>query len=198
MSNSLWPHGLYSSWNSLGQNTGVGSLSLLQGIFPIQGLNPGHLHCRQILYHLSDILHIIRPETQQQVRARRPKRGEDAPPGTLLTATSSEVRRPPEGQEAKLRHTSPSNRARAVKLYVSIHKGEGAWNIIFLLMILIKGEQSTFWEKFPAGYLMRDWPEVRVSRADKQCPQLWATGKQRSTSQLGISIQAFIVIFSIE
>ena len=34
VSNSLWPHGLYSPWNSLGQNTGVGSLSLLQGIFP--------------------------------------------------------------------------------------------------------------------------------------------------------------------
>ena len=40
-------------WNSLGQNTGVGSLSLLQGIFPIQGLNTGLLHCRQILYQLS-------------------------------------------------------------------------------------------------------------------------------------------------
>ena len=34
MSNSLWPHGLYSSWNSPGQNTGVSSLSLLQGFFP--------------------------------------------------------------------------------------------------------------------------------------------------------------------
>ena len=32
---------LYSPWNSLGQNTGVGSLSLLQGIFPTQGSNPG-------------------------------------------------------------------------------------------------------------------------------------------------------------
>ena len=31
VSNSLWPHGLYSPWNSPGQNTGVGSLSLLQG-----------------------------------------------------------------------------------------------------------------------------------------------------------------------
>ena len=31
---TLWPHGLYSPWNSLGQNTGVGSLSLLQEIFP--------------------------------------------------------------------------------------------------------------------------------------------------------------------
>ena len=35
------------------KNTGVGSLSLLQGIFPTQGLNLGLLHCSQILYHLS-------------------------------------------------------------------------------------------------------------------------------------------------
>ena len=49
----LGPHGLYSPWNSLGQNTGVGSLSLLQGIFPTQRLNPGLPHCRWILYQLS-------------------------------------------------------------------------------------------------------------------------------------------------
>ena len=53
MSDSLQPSGLYSPWNSPGQNTGAGGLSLLQGIFPIQGLNPGLLHCRQILYQLS-------------------------------------------------------------------------------------------------------------------------------------------------
>ena len=53
MSDSLRPHGLYSPWNSLGQNSGEGSLSPLKGIFPIQGLNPGVLHCRQILYQLS-------------------------------------------------------------------------------------------------------------------------------------------------
>ena len=47
------PHGLYSPWNSPGQNTGVGSLSLLQGILPTQGSNPGLPHCRQILYQLS-------------------------------------------------------------------------------------------------------------------------------------------------
>ena len=52
MSDSLWPHGLYSPWNSLGQNTGVGSLSFLQGMFPTQGSNPGFPHCRQILYQL--------------------------------------------------------------------------------------------------------------------------------------------------
>ena len=50
---SLWPHGLYSPWNSPGQNTAVGSLSLLQGIFSTQGSNPGLLHCRWILYQLS-------------------------------------------------------------------------------------------------------------------------------------------------
>ena len=44
---------LYSLWNSPSQNTGVGSLSLLQGTFPTQGLNPGFLHYRQILYPLS-------------------------------------------------------------------------------------------------------------------------------------------------
>ena len=39
--------------NYLGQNSGVGSLSLLQGIVPTQGLNLGLPHCRWILYHLS-------------------------------------------------------------------------------------------------------------------------------------------------
>ena len=42
-----------SPWNSPCQNPGVGSLSLLQGIFPTQGLNPGLPHCRLILYQLS-------------------------------------------------------------------------------------------------------------------------------------------------
>ena len=53
VSDSLRPHGLYSAWNSPDQNTGVGSLSLLQAIFSTQGSNPGLLHCRQILYQLS-------------------------------------------------------------------------------------------------------------------------------------------------
>ena len=35
------------------KNTGVGTHSFLQGIFPTQRSNPGLLHCRQILYHLS-------------------------------------------------------------------------------------------------------------------------------------------------
>ena len=53
LSNSLRPRGLYSPWNSPGQNTGVGSRSVLQGIFSTQGSNRGLLHCRQILYQLS-------------------------------------------------------------------------------------------------------------------------------------------------
>ena len=47
------PHGLYSPWNSPGQNTGVRRLSLLQGIFLTQELKWGLLHCRQIIYQLS-------------------------------------------------------------------------------------------------------------------------------------------------
>ena len=93
VSNSLWPNGLYSPWNSPGQNTGVDSLSLIQGnlpnpgieartptlqadslpaepqgkpknagvgslsllqcIFPTKELNRGLLICRWILYQLS-------------------------------------------------------------------------------------------------------------------------------------------------
>ena len=54
VSDSLQLHGLYiySLWNSHGQNIGVGSRSLLQGIFPTQGSNSGLLHCRWILYRL--------------------------------------------------------------------------------------------------------------------------------------------------
>ena len=54
---TLQLHEIYSPWNSLGQNAGVGSLSLLQRIFPTQESNPeinrGLLHCRWILYQLS-------------------------------------------------------------------------------------------------------------------------------------------------
>ena len=56
--NSLLPHGLWPNtllypWNSPGKNTSKCSPSLLRGIFPTQGLNPGFQHCRQILYRQS-------------------------------------------------------------------------------------------------------------------------------------------------
>ena len=53
VSTSLQPRVRYGPRNSPGQNTGVGRLSLPQGIIPTEGLNPGLSHCRQILYHLS-------------------------------------------------------------------------------------------------------------------------------------------------
>ena len=58
MSNFLWSHGLYPArllcpWDSPGKNTGVVCHSLLQGIFPTHGSNPGLPHYRQILYCLS-------------------------------------------------------------------------------------------------------------------------------------------------
>ena len=68
---------LYSPWNSPGQNTGVGILSLLQGIFPTQGLNPGLPHCSWILDQLS---HKGSPRTLEWVaypfsnRSSRPRK----------------------------------------------------------------------------------------------------------------------------
>ena len=53
ITNSLKPHGLYTPWNSLGQNAGVGNLSILQEVFLTQGSNPGLPVCRWILYQLS-------------------------------------------------------------------------------------------------------------------------------------------------
>ena len=47
------PSGLLCPWDFPGKTTGVGCHSLLQGIFPTQGSNPGLLHCRQMLYRLS-------------------------------------------------------------------------------------------------------------------------------------------------
>ena len=52
---SLRPHWLLCLWDFPGKNTGVGSHSLLQRIFPAQGSNPDLLPCRQILYHLSHL-----------------------------------------------------------------------------------------------------------------------------------------------
>ena len=72
MSDPLPPHELYGSWNSPGQNTGVGSLldSFLCGIFPTQGLNPGLLLCRHILYQLSyqGSLEDLKLQFQMQVK----------------------------------------------------------------------------------------------------------------------------------
>ena len=77
VSDSLWSHGLYSPWDSPGKNTGVGSLSLLQGIFPTQELNPGLPHCKQILYRLSQkgSLGLCAPCLSSTEEAKRNKQG---------------------------------------------------------------------------------------------------------------------------
>ena len=56
----LRPHGLQAArllcpWDFPGKNTGMGCHFLLQGILLTQGLNPGLLHCRQTLHHLSHL-----------------------------------------------------------------------------------------------------------------------------------------------
>ena len=53
LENSMDCTGFHCPWDSPGKNTGVGCHALLQGIFPIQGLNSVLPHCRWILYHLS-------------------------------------------------------------------------------------------------------------------------------------------------
>ena len=69
VSDSSWPPGLYSPWNSPGQNTGVGSLSLLQGIFSTQGWNPGLPHCRRFFTSWATREALARPQT---IHSQRP------------------------------------------------------------------------------------------------------------------------------
>ena len=89
MSDCLRPHGLYIPWNALGQNTGVGSLSLLQGIFPTQGSNPGLSHCRQILYQLS---HKGSPESEEELKSLLMKvKGESENAGLKLNIQKMKI-----------------------------------------------------------------------------------------------------------
>ena len=81
VSSFLWPRGPYSPLNSPGQNPGVGSPSLLQGIFPTQGLNPGLPHCRWILYQVS---HKGSPNNSSQITGHMVK----APKGLYLLPSS--------------------------------------------------------------------------------------------------------------
>ena len=64
MSDSLKPHGLSPTrplcpWGFAGKITGAGCHFFHQGIFPTRRLNPGLLHCRKILYHLSPHMHSL-------------------------------------------------------------------------------------------------------------------------------------------
>ena len=74
MSDSLGPHGLYSPWNSPGENIGMGSRSLLQGIILTQGSNPNLLH---LLYWQAGYLPLVPPRK---------------PPSQLISANNSRGR----------------------------------------------------------------------------------------------------------
>ena len=91
MSNSLPPHGLYSQWNSPGQNTGVGSLSLLQGICQTQESNWGLLHCRQILYQLSYVLKVCAFKAKIQLLKKKIR-------NCIRAITSQSYKLNPEGE----------------------------------------------------------------------------------------------------
>ena len=73
LTQGLWLPRFLCPWDSPGKNTGVGCQALLQGIFPTQGSNPGLLHCRWILYHLSHqgsptwnrMTHVPHPQSPQ-------------------------------------------------------------------------------------------------------------------------------------
>ena len=87
VSSSFRQHGPYSPWASPGQTSRVGNLSLLQGIFPTQGLNPGLPHGRWILYCLSHLKADSLPAEPQGCLI--PEMGE---PGGLPSMGSHRVR----------------------------------------------------------------------------------------------------------
>ena len=78
-------------WNSPGQNTGKGSLSLLQGIPSTQGLNPGLPHCSWILYQLSHkgsprILEWVASPFSREIFPTRNRTGISCIPGGFFTS----------------------------------------------------------------------------------------------------------------
>ena len=103
VSYSLGPHGLYSPWNSPGQNTGVGSLSILQGNFPTLGLNPDLPHCRRILHQLS---HKERPRMLEWVAY--PFSGNLPDPGIELGSPALQVDSLPTELSGKPNSVHPS------------------------------------------------------------------------------------------
>ena len=78
LSVTLWtsPPSFSVHGDSPGKNTRVDCHSFLQGIFPTQGFKPGLLHCRQILYLLSDQgsprLQATQPNPNPGIKVRSP------------------------------------------------------------------------------------------------------------------------------
>ena len=101
VSDSLHPHGPYTPWNSPGQNTGVGGLSLLQGIFPTQELYQGLLHCRWILEPLS---YQGSPGIETRADAQHPAVPRTAPHSRVSQRRASVVPRVKAGQALEHKH----------------------------------------------------------------------------------------------
>ena len=92
VSDSLQPHGLQPTsllrtWDSPGKNTGVGCHALLQGVFPIQGLNPGFLHYRWILYCLSHQGSLKQGGKNTIIMTKKRERDSGTTPNSLQTGS---------------------------------------------------------------------------------------------------------------
>ena len=93
----LEPARLFCPWNYPGRNTGVGCHSLLQGIFPTQGLNPGLLHCRRFFFFIFSFLW----ERGRTPPDSHPRHASPPPPPTSVPARGQgEEGAAPRGREA--------------------------------------------------------------------------------------------------
>ncbi|XP_043339929.1 uncharacterized protein LOC122451288 [Cervus canadensis] len=131
VSHSLRPHGLYSLWNSPGQETGVGSCSLLQGIFPTQGSKPGLLHGGRILYQLSH-------KGSRLLKDKRPFKEHPLAPRRSLTLCPAPVRQDGMERSQEDRKAADLHRrlgflpAQSISSHPTLHNcrgwGASSWN----------------------------------------------------------------------
>ena len=168
MSDSLRLHGLYSPWNSPGHNTGVGSSSLRQGIFPTQGLNPGLPHCRRILYQLSHkgsprILELVAISFSRGSSWPRNKTGVSWIAGRLLTNWA-------------IREAQPSDWMRPGNKYISNPYDTTATLISHYFPVKVKGTQLCPTLLHPKAYtvhgilqaIILEWVAIVFSRGSSQ------------------------------
>ena len=148
VSDSLRPHGLYSPWNSPGQNTRVGSLSLLQGIVPTQEWNPGLLHCRWSLYQLS---YQGSPKGANGKKKNLPSNAGDARDvGSILVSRSS----PRVGNGKSLQYACLENSMNRGAWQATVHGATKSQTWLSDCMC------ATFWSLymyFTGGRVARDW-----------------------------------------
>ena len=108
----------YSPRNSPGQNPGVGSLSLLQGVFPTQGSNPGLPHSRSVLYQLS---HKESPVEVHRSNVSRAKQG-----STQAFLVAQIVKNPPAMQKTPVQFLGQED---PLEERMATHSSILAWRI---------------------------------------------------------------------